>query len=114
MSDDLKKLIEAVEASSISYSNLDPFVAALGMNTQANDAHMAYRGSLDAAKALHEALLPGWIFDLTNGSCFVCPGLDDDDATTSGQYAGESDVWSRAWLLAILRALVGQAEGGKG
>jgi hypothetical protein len=72
----------------------------------------AYHGSLDAALALHEAVLPGWgaLIDLTsdvtvdNGA----PNLiefRDKSARVTGNPA-------RAWLLAVLEALI-SLEGGK-
>ena len=64
------------------------------------DVGKAYRGSLDAALALHEALLPGHHWALE----------EDDDAGFGAQvFAGEywrarNRVAARAWLLAILKA----------
>lgn len=66
----------------------------------------AFHGSLDAAKALHEAVLPGWaVWDksrtyfgyevaLTNGN------LDANGCSKVSE--------ARAWLLAILKALIAQ------
>ena len=74
----------------------------------------AFNGSLDAARALHDALLPGW--DWVVASCdengrghplaIVIPdaSADNDDHTVSVQ----SDNPARAWLLAILEALIAQ------
>lgn len=74
-------------------------------------AHEAFDGSLDAAKQLHDALLPGWGgaagYDYYTGMC---------RSTARVSHMGESyracidDLAqvprpSRAWLLAILRAL---------
>jgi hypothetical protein len=68
----------------------------------------AYHGSLDAAKALHDAVLPGWHFNVAT------------EANRQGFYAtvipkqwGKSFVAcsenpARAWLLAILNALIEQ------
>lgn len=75
-------------------------------------AYEAFSGSLDAAKRLHDALLPGWIFDITNGSAFVMPLWDEPHPPPPAQCVGESDVDARAWLLAVLRALDDQREGG--
>lgn len=80
----------------------------------------SYRGSIDAAKALHDAVLPGWTL---NGlwekrhpdkgqhpaGKWVCLlfGIVD------GKYYGPevtSDNPARSWLLAILRALIDQAQ----
>lgn len=66
----------------------------------------AYTGSLDAAKALHEAVLSEWVtwdashtyfgheVSLTNGPLDASACLKDNPA--------------RAWLLAILKALIAQ------
>ncbi|MFN3169255.1 MAG: hypothetical protein ACE37E_01020 [Hyphomicrobiales bacterium] len=70
---------------------------------EAHHALNAFDGSLDAAKALHEAMLPGWDIQLTT--------YDDVnfEASVSEPLAvktfdGISIVMSRAWLLAIIRA----------
>lgn len=65
----------------------------------------AFHGSLDAAKALHKALLPGWMYchvpcavtvarqeRLHDGMIFDAPS--------------EEGMESRAWLIAILKALI--------
>ena len=71
----------------------------------------AYKGSLDAAKALQEAVLPGW----------------SGEARMSGFGGGQAAVWNpmkrpgqdfrvdsqdpaRAWLIAILEALIAQED----
>jgi hypothetical protein len=67
--------------------------------------NQAYRGSLDAAKALHEAVLPGWGWDVANvGACELeCYG-------TGAKVEAVSfiDNPARAWLLAVLEALIAQ------
>jgi hypothetical protein len=88
----------------------------------AASARNAFKGSLDAAKALHEAVLPGWWW--TVGTCRV-----SDDARVSPEGAESvapgGREWSeitdidqrppgnpaRAWLLAILNALIAQEQG---
>jgi hypothetical protein len=67
----------------------------------------AYHGSLDAAKALHEALLPGWDIQITT--------YEDDSFEASvarpmevRTYDGVSMYMARAWLLAIIRALIAE------
>ena len=68
---------------------------------------LAYEGSLDAAKALHEAVLPGW--DLQ-----ICTYEDDlfevsvSPPLCVKTYDGLSEIIARAWLIAILRALIAQ------
>lgn len=95
---DLDKLIEAVEGGSIAKSDLDAFIPSLGLNSDCNNALDAYRGSLDAAKALHEALLPGFRFRIDDFRAEIWYG-------PAGPFIGESQVNpARAWLLAILKA----------
>lgn len=66
----------------------------------------AFHGSLDAAQALHEALLPGWHFDIDSeagGVCVFKSALDSAEL-------GKCECLARAWLLAILKALIAQEE----
>lgn len=77
----------------------------------------AFNGSLDAAKRLHDALLPGWMVEC------MCQLLEVGE---NGEYTGGTDGWlvnlrhlpdghsedsataetpAGAWLLSILRAL---------
>ena len=66
-------------------------------------AYEAFGGSLDAAKALHEALLPGWHWNIVLDAATVWPKYPGDptDAIDSDMIEGNP---ARAWLLAILRA----------
>lgn len=80
----------------------------------------AYNGSLDAAKALHEAVLPGWTVRL----CAFTPHGKSaphvhvfrmrqahDDPSMGGNSAGYSgDNPARAWLIAVLKALIAKEE----
>ena len=67
-------------------------------------AYEAFGGSLNDAKALHEALLPGWFPGLSqnvhSGFWFAWVQTKDEKHFS----ATEADP-ARAWLLAILRAL---------
>ena len=83
-------------------------------------AYQAFHGSLDCAKALHEAVLPGWhwgIEDNDQAEVFKEPVWDGD----SGHWAPGPSVLSnwcdkdnpaRAWLIAILRALIAEEDDG--
>ena len=66
---------------------------------------LAFEGSLDAAKALHEAVLPGWDWVI---------GRTNDGLTIHANVGNEAEAFddcpARAWLLAILRALQERAE----
>lgn len=70
----------------------------------------AFHGSLDAAQALHEALLPGWGY--FGGPCVGADGylytVFSSDCTMCE--CGRSDDPARSWLLAILKALIAQEE----
>lgn len=62
----------------------------------------AFNGSLDAAKALHDAVLPGFRWEGGSGGLF---DVWDDPAEP---HKGRCDIPARAWLLAILRALIAE------
>lgn len=97
MTDALTRLADAVEAGT---AIPDYFLAALHRSTF--HGMSAYDGSLDAAKALHDAALPGWDWSVDNiGRSQFCAYVYDDEKTIS---AFNSNL-ARAWLLAILRAL---------
>ena len=69
----------------------------------------AYCGSLDAAKAMHDAMLPGWDLLITTYE----DGLFEvsvSEPLVVKTYDGLSEIISRAWLLAIIRAVM--AKGG--
>jgi hypothetical protein len=62
----------------------------------------SYKGSLDAAKALHKAVLQGnWGFKIVEDGCDV---FNRDAAPVFSGYCHENP--SRAWLIAILKALI--------
>ena len=78
-------------------------------------AHHAYDGSLDAAKALHNAVLPGCsqysiVTDPTCLKVSVCwwPNGLSEKTERHGEGWGHPDQEARAWLLAILSALIAQ------
>lgn len=60
----------------------------------------AYHGSLDAAFALHQALLPGWRARLDIGRRRRCWMISPDNQKLDAYGLTPA----RAWLLAILRA----------
>lgn len=84
-------------------------------------ARYAFHGSLDAAKALHEAVLPGWTVRLcaytTHGNSpphvhvFRMRQTEDDPVRSGNSSGYEGDNPARAWLLAIIRALIAEGEG---
>ncbi len=106
MTDALRNLIEAVEAGKFL---MDVFPS----GRHERIAYEAFGGSLDAAKSLHDELLPGWVFDVTTDSAFVCPQeymSFDNIPDHIRQFSGENSIPARAWLLAILRAKLAEGE----
>ena len=75
-------------------------------------AWKAYNGSLDAAKALHEAVLTGYDYEIVSrgNRRTVHVYAKPLDAFASTGVSVESTA--RAWLLAILEALIAQEEQG--
>lgn len=69
----------------------------------------AYAGSLDAAKALHDAVLPDWHWGLFGRTANV---FKMDRPHDGQSHSAEHDNIARAWLLAILKALLSQAQEG--
>jgi hypothetical protein len=72
-------------------------------------------GSLDAAKALHEAVLPDFILGklAQRGETWVAivTAWREDHPTQKRIYGtANADNPARAWLLAILKALIAQEE----
>ena len=94
----LERLAAAIEAGEFSGDLTGP---EMGFpNTSAAVLYDAFSGSLDAAKALHDAVLPGWRFEVR---------LSTAEIWESYHVAFSADVAdnpARAWLLAIVRALI--------
>ena len=96
----LDKLIEAVEAVTADHSDF----AAMFPYPICDHAREAHHGSLDAALALHEALLPGWHFNVAveaNKGGYIA---DASNPEWTNCRAAHASTPARAWLLAILRA----------
>ena len=69
-------------------------------------AHEAFEGSLDAAKALHEAVIPGFFVDISHWSMHETMSI----VTVGNDFKGNADTIARAWLLAILEALIAKED----
>lgn len=71
-------------------------------------AELAYFGSLDAAKAMHEAMLPAMFWNMGHldhpSLGYVCT-VADGHFVDSPSWRGYAMNPARAWLLAILRAM---------
>lgn len=106
---DIRTLREAVEAG----SRGDDFWGAVHVLPPQciSNVTLARDGSLDAAKALHAALLPGWDADievrlvLSDATVYGC-GLFE-----GSRESGTDESPARAWLLAILKALEARDNG---
>lgn len=98
----LDALIEAVEAGSFPVDMCAADLKFLGIEC-IYEVYDVFSGSLDAAKALHDALLPGWRVEVFNldGEVVLRRNRPIDRAYGDAMNSGEV---ARAWLLAILKA----------
>ena len=94
----LDKLIEAVESNA--------FLLGAIKGKLEDKAYDAFFGSLDAAKALHEALLPDLLWEITPlGNVY---NRDIEYNQLSRAFVTSNPA--RAWLIAILKAYRAQME----
>lgn len=109
----LRSLIEAVEQNAthdvvqIHAKAIASAARDLGEYWPAYDVEKTYAGSLDAAKSLHGALIPGWGVELAVAGGFASAlvfvdGYRDDFSDNWQTDLGENPC--RPWLLAILKA----------
>ena len=108
----LQGLLDAVEAGSLAQVSGEDIYKAFGSHRQARFV-AAFNGSLDAAKALHEAVLPEWISTHTQleNKEWICKVVNPKGeewpkwVSYPSSVAKNSDP-ARAWLIAILKALI--------
>lgn len=107
MSDALKELLAKVEAGAFGADDDTPDDLWGVAGAQAFWA--PYDGSLDAAKALHEALLPGWDWLINSRSNYahVWQKKEVGDWNVDAQSLHSP---ARAWLIAILKAKIAESE----
>jgi predicted secreted Zn-dependent protease len=81
-----------------------PGLAQLSFGGVQNYSYAAesFIGSIDAAKALHEAVLPGFHYSIDSEGGSVCVF----DHLMSNAQLGTDDDPARAWLIAIIKALI--------
>ena len=109
--DALKEMLAKVEAGGYDTPN---FIALVSKPHQQCRAGEAYRGSLDAALDLHNAVLPdaGWDVYRTSKYPGMIPGSSQHEfAAKVGwgtTHRGEANNPARAWLIAILKALISE------
>jgi hypothetical protein len=94
----IARLVDAVEAGRDDSEKWRPALGDHGY-----DAMRAFHGSLDAAKALHDAVLPD--FGANIGADGFAKVYRGGSVVTVMQCARIDGMPARAWLLAILRAL---------
>lgn len=107
----IRALIEVVEGGTATmhdFASPFPSESAYGKTTWGT-AHNAYSGSLDAAKGLHEALLPGWPYTIENVTGQTYRAWTDKARNLRQPgFSDRGPCPARAWLLAILRAYEAQ------
>ena len=96
MSDALQELLAKVEAGEASTMRFED----CGFDGW---AELAYHGSLDAARALHEAHLSHHYAQL-----HMWPMPEMTRVDIGGGHVGRDAIPARAWLIAILRAMIEQ------
>jgi hypothetical protein len=106
----LTELLEMVEAGwppDTDTPYMPPFRAAFEHGWRARVAWDANQGSLDAAKALHEAVLPGWEWGRNGetGTMWVRLRIGWDAYFTT-----KCADPARAWLIAIIRAKIAEGD----
>ena len=104
----LAELIEKVEAGNAD-GRCRLTAKAFSQSVPHSFVWAAMDGSLDAAKALHEAVLPGWPYTIENvtGQNYRAWTHKSRNLLRPG-FSDRGPCPARAWLLAILRALYAQ------
>ena len=74
----------------------------LGTNSAMSDAILAFHGSLDAARLLHNALIPNWTWNITDEDVLLEIGDPGKEWTYRSSYVTNRSNPARAWLIAIL------------
>ena len=101
----LAELIEKVEAGNP--AKVQTWHSAVGIGY--NVASKAAAGYLDAAKALHEAVLPGWPYTIENVTGQNYRAWTDKSRNLRRPgFSDRGPCPARAWLLAILHTLYAQ------
>ncbi len=110
--DSLRALHDAVKAGAATAKHFRAcWPGYMGTDTpNALNAARAAEGSLDAAHALHQTVLPGWEWNrVVHRWPIPSVGVWRPPKFVIGQMAREVDGnTARAWLLAILSALIAQ------
>ena len=105
----LQELLAKVKAGIAVYRDFSCFEVpsqCMQYTERAISARMAYNGSLDAAKALHEAVLPEWMVAQIRQENFIGRWVVRLFYTEAMH--GVDNCPARAWLIAIIEALIAQ------
>lgn len=110
----IEALKELAEKVSVDLATFDWTSPSWPFGLPAATAEAAYQGSLDAAKALHEAVLPGWIYaihseitgDMPKAAGVLLVPTKNRDVSDDECAEAEGDCLAHAWLLAIIRAKI--------
>ena len=99
----MTELLAKVEAGKATMVDIHAVLQRDGLN-----ATSAYNGSLDAAKALHDAVLGvGWNYSIHNNTAYVMTWAH----TVEGKvFSAANSNPARAWLIAIIKALIAEAD----
>ena len=106
---DLLALADRVEAGDVHYTRLNDYFQTL--TPQYVPAVEAYEGSLDAAQALHDAVLPGYGVKLQislDGKAFPAMTTDEFGGQQHQRFSQTTASLAAAWVAAILRAKASQ------
>jgi len=110
----LQKLLQCVELGDLTRVSGDDVYNGFASHRQAFFVG-TFNGSLDTAKALHEAVLPGWIANITQLhnrqwiAQVVTPQGEEWPKWTSFPSWDCADTNpARAWLTAIIKALIAE------
>ena len=100
----LTRLLAKVEAGRVEGPNFMDVCVALGFKQEFVYTWKAAQESLDAAKALHEAVLPEW----DHGHDGSIAWVKQKDKRTSYRHDAQNGFTARAWLIAIIKALIAE------
>jgi len=104
----LQELLAKVEAGRIC---TDAIIAAFDEMADQVVCLAAFDGSLDAAKALHDAVLPGWLWGAHEPKPSVFRVyVSVRSALRPMPFTCDADNPARAWLSAIIKALISECK----
>lgn len=110
----LQDLLAKVEAGDVRHSTDLPFwkvwLPESDIGSLAYTAAKAFDGSLDAAKALHEAVLPEWCVNIYSNRLGNWRVSLDSPVAPHKAMRGLADNPARAWLCALLKSLIAEAD----